>query len=232
MAVLALAGITGMYLRQVRQIRRARARRLPRSSPSATWSMFATEVHRRLVLPTLTHTEPGFVNDVVVAAVGGTPDRRHRPPADLFIVSRASATSLGGLLFGIALFRARVLARWAAALLAVSTVVRAALSRAAGLVRPADRRPRRRRAHRPGRLPVARPAPAPLVSAGAGVDRRAGRRDDATTHLRDPHRWPPRRPLVGVARRLRPRPATTTAPRRSSAPSPTSAAARRARRAA
>ena len=35
---------------------------------------------------------------------------------------------LGGLLFGIALFRTRVLARWAAALLAVSTVATAALA--------------------------------------------------------------------------------------------------------
>ena len=35
---------------------------------------------------------------------------------------------LGGLIFGIALFRARVLARWAAVLLAVSTVATAALA--------------------------------------------------------------------------------------------------------
>jgi len=35
---------------------------------------------------------------------------------------------VGGLIFGIALFRTRVLARWAAALLAVSTVATAALA--------------------------------------------------------------------------------------------------------
>ena len=35
---------------------------------------------------------------------------------------------LGGLLFGIAMFRARVLARWAAALLAVGTIGTAALA--------------------------------------------------------------------------------------------------------
>ena len=36
MCALALAGITGMYLRQVRQMRRPRTGRLPASSPSAT----------------------------------------------------------------------------------------------------------------------------------------------------------------------------------------------------
>ena len=41
---------------------------------------------------------------------------------------RAPATWLGGLLFGIALYRARVLSRWASALLAVSGVVTVALS--------------------------------------------------------------------------------------------------------
>jgi hypothetical protein len=35
---------------------------------------------------------------------------------------------VGGLIFGIALFRARVLARWAAALLAVATVATLALA--------------------------------------------------------------------------------------------------------
>jgi hypothetical protein len=35
---------------------------------------------------------------------------------------------IGGLIFGIALYRARVLARWAAALLALSTVATAALA--------------------------------------------------------------------------------------------------------
>ena len=40
----------------------------------------------------------------------------------------AFAYLAGGLLFGIALYRARVLARWAAALLAVGGIVTAALS--------------------------------------------------------------------------------------------------------
>ncbi len=42
--------------------------------------------------------------------------------------SRASLYLAGGLLFGIALFRARVLARWATVLLAVGGLVSAALS--------------------------------------------------------------------------------------------------------
>lgn len=42
--------------------------------------------------------------------------------------ARARTRRLGGLIFGIALFRARVLARWAAALLALSTLGTAALA--------------------------------------------------------------------------------------------------------
>ena len=42
MATLALAGIAGMYLRQVRQIGRPRAGRLPPASAWATWSCCAS----------------------------------------------------------------------------------------------------------------------------------------------------------------------------------------------
>ena len=65
---------------------------------------------------------------------------------------------LGGLVFGIALFRAGVLARWAAVLLAVATVGTAALAVLPDLVQPAHGRSRRRRPHRPRDLAVARPA--------------------------------------------------------------------------
>jgi len=126
MAALALAGITGMYLRQVRQTR---------VLGLVGYLLFAvgylmlwvTEVMAVAFLPALTHTAPGFANDVVVAAGGGTPTGDIGNLQILFNLTGACYL-LGGLVFGIALFRARVLARWAAILLAVSTVATAALA--------------------------------------------------------------------------------------------------------
>jgi hypothetical protein len=126
MCALALAGITGMYLRQV-----------PRMRVLGTVGfvlfaigyllMFSTVVMASVFLPALTHTAPQFVNDVVAANEGGSPVGQIGHLQTLFSVTGACYL-LGGLLFGIALFRARVLARWAAVLLSVSTVGTAALA--------------------------------------------------------------------------------------------------------
>jgi hypothetical protein len=126
MAVLALAGITGMYLRQHRK---AGVLGLAGYLVFAVgyFAMFGVELIAATVLPNLVHTEPGFVNDVVAAATGGTPNGDIGGLQTLFNVAGAGYI-LGGLLFGIALFRTGVLARWAAALLAVSTVSTAALA--------------------------------------------------------------------------------------------------------
>jgi hypothetical protein len=126
MAALVLAGITGMYLRQVRQMRVLGL--IGYLLFSAGYLMlWATEVMAVAFLPALTHTAPGFVNDVVVAAGGGTPTGDIGNLQVLFNVTGVCYI-LGGLVLGIALFRARVLARWAALLLAVSTVATAALA--------------------------------------------------------------------------------------------------------
>jgi hypothetical protein len=126
MCALALAGITGMYLRQVRQMR---------VLGLVGFLMFAvgyllmlcTVVMAAAFLPALTHTAPQFVNDVVAANEGGTTVGSIGHLQVLFNITGA-CYMLGGLVFGIALFRARVLARWAAVLLAVSTVGTAALA--------------------------------------------------------------------------------------------------------
>jgi hypothetical protein len=89
--------------------------------------MFSVEVIAAAVLPNLVHTQPGFVNDLVVAAAGGTPTGDIGGLQTVFDLAGAGYI-LGGLIFGIALFRTRILARWAAALLAVSTVGTAALA--------------------------------------------------------------------------------------------------------
>jgi hypothetical protein len=81
------------------------------------------------VLPTLVTTVPGYVDDVFIVATAGTPAGDVGAMQTLNQVG-GIAFLLGGFLFGIALFRAGVLARWAAALLAVgavTTVLRAVL---------------------------------------------------------------------------------------------------------
>ncbi len=126
MAVLALAGITGMYLRQHRQ-----AGLLGLVGylifAAGYLAMFSVEVIAAVVLPSLVDSEPGFVNDVVVAANGGTANGDIGGLQILFGLMGAGII-VGGVVFGIALFRARVLARWAAALLAVTTGALAALA--------------------------------------------------------------------------------------------------------
>ncbi|MGH8827645.1 MAG: hypothetical protein ACRDVZ_08635 [Jiangellaceae bacterium] len=126
MAALALAGISGMYLSQYRK---AGLLGLVGYLVFAAGylGMFSVQVIAATVLPNLVDTQPGFVNDVVSAAAGGTPNGDIGGLQILFNLTGAGYI-LGGLLFGIALFRTRVLARWAAALLAVSTVGTAALA--------------------------------------------------------------------------------------------------------
>ncbi len=126
MVALALVGITGIYLRQVRQMRGLGLVGFVLFAIGYLL-LFATEVTAVLVLPALTDQAPAFVNDVVIAANSGkaTGDIGHLQI--LFDVTGACYL-LGGLLFGVALFRARVLVRWAGLLLAVSTIGTAALA--------------------------------------------------------------------------------------------------------
>jgi hypothetical protein len=79
------------------------------------------------VLPSIANTSPAFVEDTLAAASGG------KATGDIGLLETALLADAflylaGGLLFGIALYRARVLPRWAAALLAVGGAVSAGLS--------------------------------------------------------------------------------------------------------
>jgi hypothetical protein len=126
MAALAFAGITGMYLRQVRQTRVLGL--IGYLVFGAGYLLIlSTEIIAAFVLPGLSHSSPGYVNNVVVAAAGGTPTSSIGGMQTLFDLSGVTYM-VGGLLFGIALFRAHVLARWAAALLAVGTAATVALA--------------------------------------------------------------------------------------------------------
>ncbi len=125
-AGLSLAGITGMYLRQVT---RAGVLGLIGYLVLATGFllMFATEAIGVVALPAVVATSPGYVDDILAVAVPGG-----HASGDIGLFGPLSALGgitylAGGLLFGIALFRARVLARWAAALLAVGALATLAI---------------------------------------------------------------------------------------------------------
>ena len=126
MSALALAGITGIYLRQ-----RAKVGLLGLISylllSIGYLAMFGTEYLAAFVLPTVAKTSPGYVNDVIVAAAGGTPAGNIGLMQAVFL-TMAAGYVVGGLLFGVTTFRARVLARWAAVLLAVGNVSTLALA--------------------------------------------------------------------------------------------------------
>jgi len=126
MCGLALAGITGMYLLQVRQV--GVFGLVGYVLLSAFYVLEAgIEILGGYVLPSLADVSPSYVNDVLAAATGGSAAGDIGLLQTVFAVAGVCYIG-GGLVFGIALFRARVLARWAAALLAVSTVSTVALT--------------------------------------------------------------------------------------------------------
>lgn len=125
MAGLSLVGITGMYLRQVKE-----AGLLGLIGylvfGAGYLIMTSVEVIGAVVFSTLARTAPGYVNDVFAVFTGG------HASGDIGLMQvlnlAAAATFLGGgLLFGIGLFRAKVLARWAAVLLAAGSVATLAI---------------------------------------------------------------------------------------------------------
>lgn len=126
MTVLALAGVTGVFLHGQRRLGvLGRTGYLLLSV--GLLALFAVECIAGFVLPTVARTSPAYVQDVLDAAVGHAPKGDIGGMKTLLLIS-GLGYSIGGLLFGIALLRARVLARWAAALLAYGTVSALALS--------------------------------------------------------------------------------------------------------
>ncbi len=126
MAALALVGITGMYLSQVR--RNGLLGLIGYLVFAAGYLLLMIPPYiAAFILPAIAETNPAYVNDVLAAATGRTFTGDIGPLATVLQVQ--GFTYLGGsLLFGIALFRAHVLTRWATLLLAVSGLLSAALS--------------------------------------------------------------------------------------------------------
>jgi hypothetical protein len=76
-----------------------------------------------VVLPSIAATSPGYVTDVLAVAVPGGAGATGDIGLLQQLIDLGGATYLiGGVLFGIALLRAGVLARWASALLVVGGV--------------------------------------------------------------------------------------------------------------
>jgi hypothetical protein len=126
MCALAVAGITGMYLSQVR--RNGVLGLIGYLVFAAGYLLImSTTFVTAYVLPSIADTDPAYVEDVIAAFTGGTAtgDIGALGPINQL---QGFAYLAGGLVFGIALYRARVLARWAAVLLAVGGIVSAALA--------------------------------------------------------------------------------------------------------
>lgn len=126
MAGLALVGVGGVYLSQVR---RTGVLGLVGAVLLGVGylGILATSVVAAAVLPTLAATDPAYVTDVIAATTGGV------VAGDIgglgaVIAAQGAAYLAGGLVLGIALVRAGVLARWASVLLAVGGVVTVVLS--------------------------------------------------------------------------------------------------------
>jgi hypothetical protein len=119
MAILSLIGITGIYLRQVRQ-----AGVLGLIGyfllGIGYLTLMTVQVIAVFILPDLAVSQPGYVNDVLAVATSGTPTGDVPGMQALSMV--AITYIAGGVIFGIALFRADILARWAATLMSLGAV--------------------------------------------------------------------------------------------------------------
>jgi hypothetical protein len=124
-AALSLVGITGMYLRQVKKTGVLGLLGYVLFG-AGFLAMMTLEVIGAVVLPSIARSSPGFVSDVLAVATGG------HATGDIGLMNTLISVMAigylgGGTLFGIALFRANVLARWAAALLALGSFATATI---------------------------------------------------------------------------------------------------------
>jgi hypothetical protein len=123
---LALVGLAGMFLRHRHQF--GRLGRVGYSLLSVGFlAMLVQECIIGYYLPTLAHSKPVYVQHVINGAMAHGASSGIGAMQELFLIA-GMGYALGGLLFGIALFRAGVLARWACMLLAYGTISALALA--------------------------------------------------------------------------------------------------------
>jgi hypothetical protein len=126
-SALALAGLAGMFIRNRHQF--GRLGRAGYALVSVGFlAMLVQECIIGYYLPTIAHSNPVYVQHVLNGAMAHGDSSGIGAWQGLFLIV-GIGYSLGGLLFGIALFRAGVLSRWASVLFAYGTV--SALSLAA-----------------------------------------------------------------------------------------------------
>lgn len=116
---LALAGLAGMFIRH-----RQRFGRLGRAGYVLVSVGFSAMLVQECIigyyLPTIAHSKPVYVQHVLNGAMAHGASSGIGAMQGLFLIA-GMGYSLGGLLFGIALFRAGILSRWASVLLAYGT---------------------------------------------------------------------------------------------------------------
>jgi hypothetical protein len=127
MAALALVGITGMYLNQIRKHGLLGLIGYVVFAVGYL-SIMCVAFTAAYVLPEVATSSTGFVNDAIAANTGRGTVTGDLGPLDTVLKVGGFAYMVGSLLFGLALYRARVLPRWAAALLAVAGLATAVLS--------------------------------------------------------------------------------------------------------
>ena len=125
MGVLGLAGITGMYLKQVKETG------LLGLSGFLLLGLFyltviANSFVEAFVLPPLAEQAPHIATDILGIFGGAAADGSLGPLEGISTFAFA-IYFVGGLTFGLAVFHARILARWAGILLAVGSVATALL---------------------------------------------------------------------------------------------------------
>lgn len=126
MAILALAGFAGMFVYNRERLGVLGVVGYALVSIGYL-ALFANQVIVGAVLPTVADTDPGYVQAYIDAAVGDSPTRDLGGMAVVFGIT-GLGYALGGLTFGVALFRARILSRWACLMFAAGTVSALALS--------------------------------------------------------------------------------------------------------
>jgi hypothetical protein len=127
MAALALVGLTGLYLNQIRK------HGLLGLIGYVVFalgylSIMCVAFTAAYVLPEVATSSTGFVNDALAANTARGTVKGDLGALDTVMKVGGFAYMFGSLLFGGALYRARVLPRWAAALLAVAGLATAVLS--------------------------------------------------------------------------------------------------------
>ena len=125
-SALALAGLAGVFIRNRHQFGRLGHAGYALVSVGFL-AMLVQECIVGYYLPTIAHSKPVYVQHVLNGAMAHGDSSGIGAMQALFLIV-GLGYSLGGLLFGIALFRAGVLSRWASALFAYGTVSALALA--------------------------------------------------------------------------------------------------------